>query len=299
MVSLMNTVMPRPAWLDPTLYPFESRVLEVPAGRLHYVDEGPRDADPVLFVHGTPTWSFLWRDLLVRLRGNHRCVALDHLGFGLSDKPSLERFEHTPAAHAENLGRLVEHLDLRRVTLVVHDFGGPIGLGFAVRQPERVAKIVVLNSWAWSNEGDAAVRRLSGFLASALGRFLYLWCNAAVRLVLPMAFSYKAKLTRALLDHYRRPFARRADRVGPWSLGRELWRSNAFYEAIWNQRGRLAGIPLSLVWATRDVAFKARHLARWREAFPRAEVVEVEAGHFLQEEAPERVERALSRFLAA
>lgn len=295
----MNHALQRPSWVDPTLYPFESRALEVPAGRLHYVDEGPRDADPVLFVHGTPTWSFLWRHLVVRFRRDHRCVALDHLGFGLSDKPPLDRFAHTPEAHAENLGRLVEHLDLRRITLVVHDFGGPIGMGFAVRHPERVARIVVLNSWAWSNEGDSAVRRLSGLLASVLGRFLYLWCNAAVRVVLPLAFSDKAKLTRPLREHYRGPFARRADRVGPWSLGRELWRSNAFYERVWQQRARLAGIPLALVWGMRDVAFKAAHLARWREGFPRAEVVEVEAGHFVPEEAEEQVERALSRFLAA
>ena len=115
---------PIPPWLDRTAYPFEHRYLDVPAGRMHYIDEG--SGDPVLFVHGTPSWSFEFRGLVRSLAPSRRCVAPDHLGFGLSSRPPT--FPYTPEAHATTLDAFVDRLGLRSFTLVVHDFGGPIGL---------------------------------------------------------------------------------------------------------------------------------------------------------------------------
>lgn len=117
--------------------------MDLAAGRMHYVDEGT--GEPLLFVHGTPTWSFEWRHLILALAPTHRCIAVDHLGFGLSERP--RSFPYTPAAHAQNLDEFVTRLDPEPFTLVVHDFGGPIGLPLCLRHPRRVKRLVLLNTW--------------------------------------------------------------------------------------------------------------------------------------------------------
>lgn len=129
------------------LYPFDSHFLDVDGGRMHYIDEGDADADPIVCVHGNPTWSFYWRRIAQEFKGTHRVVAMDHIGCGLSDKP--QDWPYRLADHRDNLLRLIEHLDLKRVTLVVHDWGGAIGMGVAVRHPERFRRIVVMNTSAF------------------------------------------------------------------------------------------------------------------------------------------------------
>src|SRR5208283_179467 len=132
-----------PGWLR-RLYPFEPRSLPSGGVRMSYVDEGPRADEAVLLVHGNPTWSFYYRELIQRLTAaGMRCVAPDHIGMGLSDKPQV--YPYRLATHRENLARLVDSLGLRRVHLVVHDWGGPIGLGWAGRHPGMVGSIVILN----------------------------------------------------------------------------------------------------------------------------------------------------------
>ncbi len=285
-----------PAWLDKELYPFAPHTMPLPAGRMHYVDEGR--GTPVVMVHGTPTWSFLYRRLVTDLRDTHRCIAPDHLGFGLSEKP--REFGYTPADHAANLATLIDRLQLRDITLVVHDFGGPIGLRYAIDHPENVARIVVLNSWMWSHEGNTDAKRLSSFVAGPIGRVLYRYLNFAPRVVLPMAFADRRNLTPAMRRHYQLPFASRHDRTGPWVLGRELYGSNAFYGALWDARDRLRNTPMQIVWGARDIAFKDADLARWRGAFPDAAVeIAPDAGHFVQEEAPQVLTDTVRRFLGA
>ena len=113
---------------------------------LHYIDEGR--GDPVVMVHGTPTWSFLYRHVVKGLSKNYRCIAPDHIGFGLSDKP--QGWSYTIEAQAKNLQVLLDSLDLEDITLVVHDFGGPIGLSYAIENPEKVSRLVIMNTWLWS-----------------------------------------------------------------------------------------------------------------------------------------------------
>ena len=133
----------QPPWLDREAYPFQSRWLELREGtRMHYLDEGK--GEPVLFVHGTPTWSFEWRHLVRGLSPHYRCIAPDHLGFGLSDRPRDGLY--TPEWHAANIRDFVERLDLERFTMVVHDYGGPIGLPLAVGAPGRVQGLVLMNT---------------------------------------------------------------------------------------------------------------------------------------------------------
>jgi pimeloyl-ACP methyl ester carboxylesterase len=155
------TVSPAPehgTGIDRAAYPFTSRWLATPSGRLHYIDEG--GGEPVLFVHGTPTWSFEWRHVVRALAPRWRCIAPDHLGFGLSDRP--RDFPYTPEAHAANLAHFVDALGLQRFTLVVHDYGGPIALSLALGRPERVRRLVLINTWMWSFVGDHQMERSGG-----------------------------------------------------------------------------------------------------------------------------------------
>lgn len=280
----------RPGWLSPALYPFASRIHATDEGRIHYVDEGK--GRPILFVHGTPSWSFEWRHAIASLRRSYRCVAPDHLGFGLSDKPPSAAY--APADHARRLRDLVRALDLRDVTLVVHDFGGPIGLPLALDEPERIAAVVVLNSWMWAHADRPGVRRMSALVASPIGRFLYRWLNASPRWIIPASFGDRSKLDWDTHRHYIRPFGRRSDRMAPWALGCALAGADPFYASLWARREALGQRPLALVWGMRDPAFGPSYLERWREAFPQAETTELpEVGHFPQEEAPEAVTAAI------
>ena len=286
----------RPAWLDRTAYPFDAHSFTTGQHQMHYVDEGT--GSPIVFVHGTPTWSFLWRRMILALRGEHRCVAPDHLGFGLSDKP--ETVDYTPAAHAQRLEELIEHLGLRDMTLVVHDFGGPIGLSYAVRHPENVKRVVVMNSWLWSNAGNRSVEGASWLLRSPLGRVMYLRLNLSPQVLLKTAFADKGKLTPDVHRHYLAPFPAPATRRAPWILARELSGSNDWYASLWEARGARAEIPTFVLWGTKDPLFPLTHLARWQTALPHARIERLErSGHFVQEEAPEEVSAAIRSFLAS
>jgi len=132
------------------LFPFASHYLETRGLRMHYLDEGPRDAPPVLMLHGNPTWSFYYRNLVKALSQTHRCIVPDHIGCGLSDKPGDEKYDYRLASRIEDVDTLIEHLGLcRPLNLVVHDWGGMIGFAWAVKNPERISKLVVLNTAAF------------------------------------------------------------------------------------------------------------------------------------------------------
>jgi haloalkane dehalogenase len=264
---------------------------------MHYVDEG--EGPVILFVHGTPTWSFEFRHLARALRGGHRCIAVDHLGFGLSDRPANAAY--TPEAHAQRLRAFVDALGLRRFALVVHDFGGPIALPLALDDPRRVTRLVVLNSWMWSFADDPEMAKRARMASGGLGRFLYRRLNASLRLITPSAYGDRRKLTKAIHRQYLAPFPNADGRERVlWALARALIGSSAFYDGLWQHRRRLAGVPTLIVWGMKDTAFRPHLLARWRRALPHAAVAElVGAGHWPHEEEPEAVIGALEPFLAA
>jgi haloalkane dehalogenase len=147
----------RPFDVDARDYPFDSCAFETEVGLLHYVDEGPRDArETIVMVHGNPTWSYLYRNIARdMLEDGHRVVLMDHMGMGMSDVPPTSEFDYRPRSHSDHLDALVVALDLQNVTLVVQDWGGPIGLGMATRQNERIARILIMNTWAWSVDASA------------------------------------------------------------------------------------------------------------------------------------------------
>ncbi len=285
---------PVATWLDRAEYPFESRYLDLPDGRMHYVDEG--EGQPIVFVHGMPTWSFLYRRMIRTLRANYRCVALDHLGFGLSGPSRSSAYK--PADHARNLAALIEHLGLRDIVLVVHDFGGPIGLSYAIDHPEHVAAIALFNSWLWSLEAYPEAQQASKIIHGPLGKFLYTRLNISPRFLLKSVMGDKRKLTGEIHHHYTAPFPDAASRLPQWLLARELTDSGAWYDDLWRRRAALADIPALLLWGMRDPTFKERDLQRWQEFWSNAEVVRFpDAGHFVQEEAPNEASAALQTFL--
>jgi haloalkane dehalogenase len=287
---------PVPAWVDRAGYPFTSRFLTLPSGRMHYLDEGV--GRPVLFVHGTPTWSYEWRHLIRALAPRWRCVAPDLLGFGLSDRPA--GFAYTPEAHAAVLAEFVERLGLEPFTLVVHDYGGPIGLPLCLDRPERVRRLVLLNTWMWPLDDDLGIRWNARLVTSAMGRFLYRRLNASLRLIMPLAYGDRRKLTPAIHHQYRAPFPAPDDRERVlWTLARALLGSRAYYADLWRRRERLRGRPVLVLWGLRDPAFRPRHLARWTALFGHeARVVRLPAsGHWPHEEEPETVRQELLAFL--
>lgn len=178
----------QPKWLDIKEYPFKSNYLKIDGQhRLHYIDEGKGEV--LLFVHGAPTWSFNYRKLIKPLSADYRCIALDHIGFGLSDKPS--EYEYTTKKHSENLKLLVKQLRLKKINIVVHDFGGPIGLSYAIDEPQNVNKIVAFNTWMWSSEGEPEYKKMKKFLKSPLLPFLYKRMNFSPKVLLPAMYADK------------------------------------------------------------------------------------------------------------
>ncbi|GAA4350605.1 alpha/beta fold hydrolase [Hymenobacter saemangeumensis] len=250
----------------------------------------------MVFVHGTPTWSFLYRAQIRELSRSHRCIAADNLGFGLSDKPAS--FDQHPARHADHLQQLLAHLGVTRYTLVVHDFGGPIGLALALRQPERVCRLVLLNTWLWATAPDARARRVDGLLRSWLGRLLYLRFNFSPRVLLRQALARPGELSVAVHRHYLRPFPTPDSRWGLLRLGYQLLGASDWYEEQSRLLPRLRATPALLIWG-RHNAFLGAALPRWQQLLPEAQTLELPVGHFPQEEAPAEVGQALRRFLAS
>jgi haloalkane dehalogenase len=217
-------------------------------------------------------------------------VAPDHLGFGLSDRPP--GWSYRPEDQARNLARLIVSLALKDLALVVHDYGGPIGLSYALEHPDNVRRLVLFNTWMWSFAGDRQIERVGRILGGRLGRFLYERLGFSVRVMLRHAIVDRRRYSREIERHYLKAL----DGYATWIYAREVLGSSDWYDGLWRRRDRIARIPTLLIWGMKDPAF-GRYLPRWREVFERAEVVELDCGHVPPEErAPESLRR-LAPFL--
>lgn len=291
----MTHLAPAPPWLDVAEYPFEFREFPIDGHRMHYIDEGK--GETLLFVHGTPSWSFDFRHVIKALRPRYRCIAPDHIGFGLSDKPA--DYPYATRRHSENLEKLVLGLDLQDITLVVHDFGGPIGLNMAIRHPERIRRLVILNSWLWSSADDPDFIRMKKTLRSPLLPFLYRHFNISPRFILPASFG-DHKLSRRLRRQYTSPFGSPGEREGALAFARSLLEDQDWFEELWRARAALTDKPALLIWGMKDPVIKAHHLGKFISGFPDAGVHRLESsGHFPQEEEPQQVAQAIGEFIAA
>jgi len=288
---------PSPAWLDRETYPFASRWFKAPAGRMHYVDEGRGEV--LVMVHGTPDWSFQYRTLIKCLSQNYRCIAMDYLGFGLSDKPA--DWAYTPEAHAANVAALIEGLGLSDVTLVVHDFGGPIGLSYALDHPVNVRRLILFNTWMFSGRGTKRYRswrRVSRILGGRFGKLLYERFNFSARVVLKQSFADKSKLPRRVHQQYIQALPTPASRRGTWMFAKHLVASGDWYDGLWARRAKIADKPTLILWGTKDVATGPEFLAKFRDLFTRAQVEEYDVGHFPQEEVGEALCPVVEQFLS-
>ncbi len=266
-------------WIDRAEYPFESHFLELEMGRMHYVDEGK--GEPILMLHGNPTWSFLYRHLIKGLSKKYRCIAPDLIGFGLSDKP--KEWTYLPEDHARNISALIEKLDLKGLTLMVQDWGGPIGLSYAVDNPVNIRRIVIFNTWMWSVVGDPHFDGFSSFMGGPIGKFLIKRLNFFVRVL--MKRMLRTKLPNETFRHYVKPLGKPGERKGCWTFPREIIGSSAWLSSLWDRRDAVRNIPALILWGDKDIAFRRKELERWIAEFVEQKVFTFEdAGHFLQEE---------------
>lgn len=282
----------QPLWLNRVEYPFTSRFVSINGHSMHYVDEG--QGEVLLMVHGTPVWSFLYRHCIKRLSAHYRCVALDHLGFGLSDKPG--NADYTPQAHAERLATFVEALGLKNITIITQDYGGPIALDYAVHHAGNVRRVVVANSWMWS---VPQMEQGGKLFNNALGKWLYLRYGFSAKVLIPQAFGNKRNLLPEIHAHYLAPLNTPANRVATFALVQALAGNGAWYGMLSEKSAALADKPVLMLWGMRDRFVPASQLLPlWKKLWKNARYVEIEqAGHFVEEEAPERVAEEIERFL--
>ena len=287
---------PRPDWVSDEMYPFESRFFADASGhRMHFVDEG--DGEPIVFAHGNPAWSFEFRHAIRALRTEFRCVAPDHIGFGLSSR-SGRREDHRPESHARRFAALLDDLGLRDITLFMNDWGGPIGLDFARRHPDRVQRLVIANSWCWPVGDDFHFRAFSFLMSSRVGRYLIRHRNIFVNAVMPRAVGDRNVLTPEIMAHYRNAQPTPADRAASAALPGHIVGAGDWLCSIWDDRAAFADKPALLLWGLKDIAFRRKELERWTSALADVELHEfADCGHFLAEEAPDRVVSALRGFM--
>lgn len=283
-----------PTWLDREIYPFESHYVDVADGKMHYVDEG--SGPVILMLHGTPTWSFLYRHLIAGLRDRYRVIAPDHLGSGLSEKTA--EYSYRPADQARNLSVFIEKLGLNEFTMVVHDFGGPIGLSYALDHPQQVQRLILFNTWMWSLRGQGSTSLIATVLGSPFGRFLYRRMNVEFSVIVPSVYGDRSKFTKSIQTHYKGPFEDPLSTHIAWVYARELLGSSDWFESLWAKRENIRNMPALLIWGMQDNAFGPVQLRRWKEVFTQAEIHELpNVGHFVQDEAGQDVLPLINTFL--
>jgi pimeloyl-ACP methyl ester carboxylesterase len=279
-------------WLDRKEYPFNSRFMQLNGQQLHYIDEG--NGDTILFVHGTPSWSFDYRKPIIELRRRYRSIALDHIGFGLSDKPS--EYDYSTQQHAETLEQFIGRMNLSDITLVLHDFGGPIGFHFAMKYPEKVKRIVIMNSWLWNFSEEPVFKSFHRIINSPLTPFLYKQLNFSPRFLLPKSFG-KNKPSRRILKHYTKPFANASQRNGALAFARSLVNDQDWFEDLWEKKHLLQHVPILFIWGMADKFVPPSFLVQFLKGFPGSCFIKLEdCGHFPQEEKPREVTDAMQEF---
>jgi haloalkane dehalogenase len=276
-------------------YPYRSNYIGLPCGnRMHFIDEG--EGEPIVMVHGNPTWSFYYRGLVDKFKSKYRVIVPDHIGSGLSDKPQV--YAYTLKQHIDNLENLIETLDLKNITLVVHDWGGPIGLGYAIRNPNNIKNLIITNTAAFSIEkipliikfctlpivGESLIRVFNVF--SFLGSFI----------------AVKKPMSKALRAAYIYPYDSYRNRIGNARFVQDipLKSDHPSYQTLLDIEHKLDRLtcPKLILWGAKDFCFTMLFFDRWREMYGDAQYkVLEEAGHYVIEDATDEVAKEIEDFL--
>ena len=281
-------------WVDKSLYPFEPKWFDVDHKTLHYIDVG--QGDPVVFVHGTPMWSFMYRDMIKDLKTNYRCIAVDNIGFGLSQKPSA--YTYRPEKMAEYLSELIRHLDLKNITFVLNGIGGPIGLSYAIDHPQNVRHIVLLNTFMWPLSGNKKAEKIAETAEKPMAKWLQLNYNFAVNSLLKTNIKDRTHYSKAVHSQYLKPFATPETRHAPLGFAKALVSSGPWYQSLWDRRESLKRIPALLLWGLQDEVFGEQAITKWQEIWPDAKVKKFKTnGLYLAEEQGAGLVPDISMFL--
>ncbi len=283
-------------------YPFNGKRLDLDGLGYHYLDEGT--GAPVVMLHGNPSWSFYYRNLVLALRDRYRCIAPDHIGCGLSDKPGDDRYEYTLSRRVADLEQLLDTLGvMENITLVVHDWGGMIGMAYAVRHPERISRLVILNTGAFHLPGKKQFP-LSLIICrdTVLGTLLVRGFNAFSAGAAHVGCK-RNPMSPELRALYRLPYDSWRNRIATLRFVQDipLFPGDPGYDlvsAVSDGIGRFSALPMLICWGERDFVFDRHFLAEWRQRFPDAEVHGYpDCGHYILEDAKEEVVPLISGFL--
>ncbi len=283
-------------------FPFAPHYHTTNGFQMHYVDEG--NGEPIVMLHGDPSWSYLYRNFIPALSQHHRCIVPDHMGMGKSDVPQ-EPYPYRLEHHIANLENLLLHLNLRNITLVLHDWGGPVGFGFATRHSESIKRLVLMNTWAFAPWPGGPFPRLLEMIRSARGEKFVLEKNGYLEPALLGTTFHIENLTQLVMDAYRAPFPTPESRLAMlcWSRDIPVSETDPSYaemKRIERNLPRFANIPILLLWGMKDSVLAEPVLRMWQGIYPNAITHEIEdASHFLQEDAPEQMVKWIKEFLEA
>jgi cis-3-alkyl-4-acyloxetan-2-one decarboxylase len=272
--------------------------------KLHYVDEG--SGEPVIMVHGNPTWSFYYRHLIDSLGGSYRVIVPDQIGCGLSDKPDDTQYAYTLSSRVDDLERLLDHLGLDRdLTLILHDWGGMIGMAFAARHPERIARLVVSNTAGFHKPASKPMpRALSVCRDSILGAFMVRGLNAFCQGTAWIGCKRTA-MTRELRQAYVAPYDSWSHRIAILRFVQDIPlrqgdRAHDLVSWVQSRLGLLSSVPMLILWGMKDFVFDHHFLEEWIRYFPTADVHRFSlAGHYLFEDEADAINGLVAAFLAA
>ncbi len=272
--------------------------------RMHYLDEGPRDGEPIIMVHGNPSWSIYWRELVFGLRDRHRCIVLDHVGMGLSDKPSEHDYDYTLQSRIDDLERLLAHLGVENVTLAVHDWGGAIGMGWAIRHASKVKRLIISNTAAFHLPQGKSFPLALALTRTRLGALLVRGGNAFARGAAKTCVT-RRPMSPALERAYLAPYSDWSSRIATLRFVQDIPlsprdRAYPVISEIADHLNRFASTPALIMWGMRDFVFDHHFLSEWERRLPQAEVHRFEAaGHYVLEDMHEVMVPIVKRFLDA
>lgn len=280
------------------LYPYSPKRQRLSCGfEMSYLDEGEGHA--VIMVHGNPTWSFFYRDVVQSLKANFRCIVPDHIGCGLSENPR-RGYSYTLDQRVRDLGELIDELDIERFDLIVHDWGGAIGIGMALERLPKLRRLAIMNTAAFVD--SRIPRRISFCRTPLIGKLIVQGFNGFAGLAAKMAVS-KKPLPKPVKEGYLYPYRSWSSRKAVYQFVRDIpmhvtHRSFSRLIEIENGLLTLREVPVALIWGGKDFCFSDHFMNRWKRFLPNATVLHyADAGHYLLEDEGEKVCEALEQFV--